>query len=287
MTSAGADRPETDPDPRKRTGEFDDAELVRKKPAPRMEPAEAPRVEPAPSPGPEPAGGNQTIGIGLPTDRNMISGTLEAFRPRLLVADAGGLKTHLITEKITTIGRRDPEATEGLCRLESDSVSSRHARILFDGDGFTIEDLGSTNQTAVNGRVLEPNVPRALPPESHLRLGGVDALFITDADPLTCKRISPDTYRHTGELLVHEGKLRNAHLRQASDEAFRELMTLGEALIRGGRISMESWAEHYRRARNGFTRSSRPGSMQRTVIVLAGILAVLVTLALVIYLATP
>ncbi len=36
-------------------------------------------------------------------------------------------------------------------RIDSDAVSKRHARLIVDGDQLTVEDLGSTNGTFVNG----------------------------------------------------------------------------------------------------------------------------------------
>lgn len=39
--------------------------------------------------------------------------------------------------------------------IEHPAVSARHCRILRDGEGWRIEDLGSTNGTTVNGRRVE------------------------------------------------------------------------------------------------------------------------------------
>ena len=43
--------------------------------------------------------------------------------------------------------------------LEDEYVSSRHARVVPDGDGWLLEDLGSTNGTRLDGRPLRGPVP--------------------------------------------------------------------------------------------------------------------------------
>lgn len=53
--------------------------------------------------------------------------------------------------------------------LPDDSLSRQHARIRREGDAFTIEDLGSTNGTFVDGERLER--PRALEDGSRIHLG--------------------------------------------------------------------------------------------------------------------
>ncbi len=54
-----------------------------------------------------------------------------------------------------TIGR-GPAAT---VRLEDTFVSTAHARLSRRGDGWVVEDLGSTNGTTLNGRVVAGEVP--------------------------------------------------------------------------------------------------------------------------------
>jgi two-component system, NtrC family, response regulator AtoC len=67
-----------------------------------------------------------------------------------------------------TIGR---EATN-VIRIEHTSVSRRHARIALH-EGATIEDLGSSNGTRVDSRVLSANESAYLRPESVVELGDV------------------------------------------------------------------------------------------------------------------
>jgi hypothetical protein len=54
-------------------------------------------------------------------------------------------------------------------------VSGHHARLRWDGAVWWIEDLGSTNGTAVDGQLCLPHNPQPLRGGAHLKLG--DMLF--------------------------------------------------------------------------------------------------------------
>ena len=56
------------------------------------------------------------------------------------------------------------------------TVSRRHARLSLAGEALQVEDLGSTNGTAVDGKPLRAGEPVALQAGSKLRLGDVDLL---------------------------------------------------------------------------------------------------------------
>jgi class 3 adenylate cyclase len=53
------------------------------------------------------------------------------------------------------------------------TVSRRHARLSLAGEALQIEDLGSTNGTAVDGRAARTGQPMAFQPGSTIRLGDV------------------------------------------------------------------------------------------------------------------
>ncbi len=57
------------------------------------------------------------------------------------------------------------------------TVSRRHAKLSLAGEALQVEDLGSTNGTAVNGVVLKAGAPMALQAGSKLRLGDVELLI--------------------------------------------------------------------------------------------------------------
>jgi serine phosphatase RsbU (regulator of sigma subunit)/pSer/pThr/pTyr-binding forkhead associated (FHA) protein len=62
-----------------------------------------------------------------------------------------------LAEDVTVLGRDHDVGVP----LESLAVSRHHARVQFRGGAYTIEDLGSSNGTFVNGRPLEGTTPLA------------------------------------------------------------------------------------------------------------------------------
>jgi len=54
------------------------------------------------------------------------------------------------------------------------TVSRRHAKLSFAGEALQIEDLGSTNGTAVNGKAIKAGSPAAIHPGDSVRVGDVD-----------------------------------------------------------------------------------------------------------------
>ena len=56
------------------------------------------------------------------------------------------------------------------------TVSRRHARLVLSGDSLQVEDLGSTNGTAIGGKMLRAGEPAVLHAGNRLKLGDVDLL---------------------------------------------------------------------------------------------------------------
>jgi adenylate cyclase len=56
------------------------------------------------------------------------------------------------------------------------TVSRRHAKLSLAGEALQVEDLGSTNGSAVNGVLLKAGAPVALQAGSKLRLGDVELI---------------------------------------------------------------------------------------------------------------
>jgi pSer/pThr/pTyr-binding forkhead associated (FHA) protein len=79
--------------------------------------------------------------------------------------------------KIIHMGRVDPASSvfPEIDLTEDDilnkGVSRRHARILKQGNGVVVEDLGSINGTFINGKRLAPYLPAALSSGDVLQLG--------------------------------------------------------------------------------------------------------------------
>jgi adenylate cyclase len=62
--------------------------------------------------------------------------------------------------------------------LSHATVSRRHARLMLKSDVLQVEDLGSTNGTAVNGAVIKPGQPVPLQAGGKLRIGDVELLIV-------------------------------------------------------------------------------------------------------------
>jgi predicted component of type VI protein secretion system len=67
-------------------------------------------------------------------------------------------------------------ATDCHWAIASGAVSRRHARLVRHGREVTIEDLGSSNGTFVNGERL--SAPRALRDQDRVQLGAVEMVFV-------------------------------------------------------------------------------------------------------------
>ncbi len=61
--------------------------------------------------------------------------------------------------------------------ITDNTVSRKHAIIKLDNDGISIQDLGSTNGTEVDGYRIEPGVPISVKNESQLRFGSVKLIL--------------------------------------------------------------------------------------------------------------
>ena len=73
--------------------------------------------------------------------------------------------------------------------IEDPSVSGRHCQIIVDEDSVLIKDLGSTNGTFVNGKLVEE---AHMEPNESVRLGNVELLFQVEAPEPSPTRFSED-----------------------------------------------------------------------------------------------
>jgi pSer/pThr/pTyr-binding forkhead associated (FHA) protein len=85
----------------------------------------------------------------------------------LKVASGNAAGTEIVVEDELLIGRQ----AEGAGSLGNDvELSRRHARIFATESGFAVEDLGSTNGTFVNGRIIQE--PEAVQAGDAIEVGG-------------------------------------------------------------------------------------------------------------------
>jgi two-component system cell cycle response regulator len=107
----------------------------------------------------------------LVLDQETINRELQRAKeqPACLILIRGTPQGHrfFITEDQMTIGR-DPSAD--LC-IADQSISRKHARVTRTEFGVTLEDLGSSNGTSVNGKKLEPGNVVTLAKEDLVKIG--------------------------------------------------------------------------------------------------------------------
>jgi hypothetical protein len=83
--------------------------------------------------------------------------------------------------------------------IDDVEVSRKHARLIFQNDGYAIEDLGSTNGSYVNGQRIRSIV--ALEPGVTIRLGENVLLFYDAVMDKSAVEVSKDDNKATAEIV--------------------------------------------------------------------------------------
>jgi pSer/pThr/pTyr-binding forkhead associated (FHA) protein len=103
---------------------------------------------------------------------------------RILAGSREGVQVPLSPTAPLTIGRRNGELL-----LDDPLVSGRHCQVLRRGDDWFVQDLGSTNGTMVDGRLVRESV---LKPSSELVVGSTRfSLYVTGAPDEPAERSVP------------------------------------------------------------------------------------------------
>ncbi|MEO7539305.1 MAG: protein kinase [Pyrinomonadaceae bacterium] len=120
---------------------------------------------------------SEIYGRSLATAKLVVDGTSDLDAP-----------VFTLEKDETFVGRRDPQSNIfpeiDLSRYDPQTkISRRHARIWRTGDGFTVEDLGSSNGTVILGGVsdsfnLRPHEPHPLANGDRLKLGDTTLHFL-------------------------------------------------------------------------------------------------------------
>jgi hypothetical protein len=108
----------------------------------------------------------------------------------LAVRRGPGVGTELaVRQPVVSIGR----GAKSDVLIEDDSVSTTHAALEYNRDGWWLTDLGSANGTFVEGIRLAPDVPTPLTYGSTVSFGAVQTHFrpVVGADPDAAR----DAYR--------------------------------------------------------------------------------------------
>lgn len=99
---------------------------------------------------------------------------LDSGRPEAsLLRCSTGITTN-IAKDVFTIGKA---AENDLCIADNKTISRNHARILCSGNGFTLQDMNSTNHTCVNGRRLEGGKEELLQNGDRIQLSNEEFEF--------------------------------------------------------------------------------------------------------------
>ena len=162
---------------------------------------------------------------------------LSSMGARLLLLNDADLRALDVNSVDFKVGR----GSTANCSMKHRGVSSEHARIVFSGahNLFLVEDLGSANGTQIDGAPLTANSPRELRCDTHLRFGGVDAVFLQamDADFIP---IPEDRHGNAANLLKARGQLSAAVIRQAEKDAKQQGVSLAEVLLLGRHMIEQS-----------------------------------------------
>lgn len=103
------------------------------------------------------------------------------------------------SERVHTLSPRYLIGRSRICNLVMDAeiVSGEHAMVRWTGDTWTIQDLGSTNGTYVDGRRLAPGERVAMPRSCKVGAGRpAPTLTLLDDSPPTLSAETPEGERH-------------------------------------------------------------------------------------------
>ncbi len=122
----------------------------------------------------------QLIEPGSPTTRPVDKSTVQKPSPGVVTFIVAGYAEPMVIRKHGDIvlGRRMPNESAPTVDMTKFNghllgVSRRHAIISFKDEGYTLEDLNSTNGTWVNENKLRPNQPYPLQGGDQVRLGNL------------------------------------------------------------------------------------------------------------------
>ncbi|HTC61144.1 MAG TPA: FhaA domain-containing protein [Solirubrobacteraceae bacterium] len=131
--------------------------------------ARSPAIAPAPAYTEPEEVGNTMIFSNSQRTRGAVEQTGARRRPKALLLVSG--RRLLVAPRGATIGRsRDCDIV-----LEDSSISRRHAELRPGGQGWTIEDLGSTNGVRVNGATVHG--PQEVRTGDRIEIGSTEMLF--------------------------------------------------------------------------------------------------------------
>jgi pSer/pThr/pTyr-binding forkhead associated (FHA) protein len=151
------------------------------------------------------------------------------LHPRVIVKLGPERQRLELPEPVAVLGRGQSADVD----IPHASISQRHCVIRREGEGFVVQDLGSTNGTRFGPQKLTG--PRPLPSGSQLILGEVDLLFVHDGPR------EPDADGVLAQLRSQRRLTRS--LEAAARKELAAGRTIGEALVLVGALTPGRWVE--------------------------------------------
>lgn len=136
-----------------------------------------------------------------------------------LVSGRSSGRVFALINRDTLIGR----ASGANVRLEDKAASSHHAKVVRNGEGHQLIDLGSTNGTLLNGQRVTPDQPVELTLGDNIQIGETVLAYIPNHNQ--------ETAPHTQYLarVVPQAKTTDLRLPDAQAQALSQLLQLATA----------------------------------------------------------
>lgn len=243
-------------------------------------------LAPAVRPSAEPEAQPQLVGKGTvqfnakAADKLAVLGALRGARPRLVIVNDADRRIVGIEVGEFVVARESGE-----CRLAHPGVSQPHAKITFVPQtmSFQVEDMGSMNQTLLGAVALNPRVPQPLQPESLLRFGPIEAVFVVARDSSN-EPLPEARYAAAVQILTADQSItaQQAQIALADAAASKGERHAGEALMLAGAVSARAWTRAFELAathRPGSAAAGAAKSKKGLVIALVALVALLATAA--------
>jgi pSer/pThr/pTyr-binding forkhead associated (FHA) protein len=196
---------------------------------------------PRPAPPPRDPGGHGTVLVGALDAKSALvdMAMFQASGGKLVVAAQDGRRTVPIAKMESVVGREGGEIP-----IPHPSVSKEHARITFQGGKFTVEDLGSSNGTFVDGTRVDGRA--AIPSQSTVTFGTVACLLVYEEPRKAGAGVEDSPAEALLGHLVGLGKLTQVEADRALAGHRDQKRNLGEFLVAEGLLDPADWTEVWR-----------------------------------------
>ncbi len=201
---------------------------------------------------------------------------LECMEARIVVLNEADLRIVPLDELVFTIGRSE----KCHLRLENRGVSLDHAFIRFHptSNTFTLQDVGSANGTFLSNAPLPGGSPRELEPDSHVRFGTIEGVFMQGLDS-EFHKLSSDRHADAATLLKSRGKLSVQAIKLGNKSAQEQGTSLGEALLLGQYVTPRDWCLAVKDARLAANLAALSGSGSKKNLLIPLLIVVAIALA--------